>query len=461
MRTIQSALLPAALCMIALIGCRDDSRTIRPADPWPVEPHHNTPDGGNAYNDSTAVEVLYRKALRERDAGKPTDARITVGQVLHRDRWHVPAHELTQDIEVAEGLERSCYERYRELYGEHPDRAEALYLFLRIRLHSTKSVKPSKPRRSISPEQEQQLYQEALSAAYAGRSIAARAKLKKLLDGSRLHIAGNRLWQDLTLEAADDYQSTWQELTAEYHELLRDHEINGDAYYLYERIASAGPDRDAEVSDSLARYAREIAAAPDYPGYWRYYGLGATAMEAASLVDDSRTDADDQTRAYLKLSELAYTITLGSENLLAEAYHGRSLARRALGESRDAIADLRLAKDFSSPPSQEVLLDLASLLMDADGSEDALQEAVDVLLTGIQRYPKDPSFPQLLGAVHEERDAVQEAIAAYSSAINLLPEQGPDAELRSKLSARVASLQAKLDAQQAPELVQPEDVNGE
>jgi|GEM_PF-4324203 len=441
--------LSGCIALTLFAACATKNRDTRDVpSPWGDSDSSYTPP--EQKDSRSPVDVLFERAQREYAQGKVVDARITLGQVIHREHWHLPAQEMRQDIEYKEGLNRVTYERHREEYGEHPERAEALYLFLRARLLDTKSVKLSDAERSISVEEEQALYSDAYRLADAGKNAEALAKLEELLAGSPMHISGNRLYQDISIGTSSNLRITQKKLIDRYKKLWRKHEINGDAYYLYERALTSSNEREKVIGESLQRYAREIAAAADYPGYWRYYGLAATAMEAAGLVAQDAEDAANQKRAYLKLAELGYTIAIRSENLNPEAYHGRSLALRSLGKREAGLADLRLANDLSSPPSRELLLDLGLTLGGKDASDAERAEAEQLLKMSAERFPKDSSFPLALGAMYKQAGNPDAALSAYRQAYELATK---GSEFEQGLAEYIERLEQEIAERDAPQNV--------
>jgi tetratricopeptide (TPR) repeat protein len=352
------------------------------------------------------TEQLWKQAEQELEQGREQDAIITLHQIRLRDPWHFDANTLYQDVRLKSVPPERVYGEYRGLFADDMGNGAALYFMLRPLLLKASAI-PAAIGDQSQAHAAEMLYGECVTAAHEGKPTAeARPKFDGLFARVPLHVAGHRLWQDMVMgedwvssagtdelieaEYAVEMQARLDRLCREYGELLVKHEMNGDARYLYERMASL-----KDPVESSLRYARDFLGGVG--GYWMLYGLGRCAVDRVAMLQDgsgenSNGDSAEAHRdhwALLHLAELCYDACIRGDPLSAgEAQYGRGLVRLSLGRPQDAVKDFKAANTVLNGSDPELL----ALWIQTLGGLEEFKAAADVADVAMRLYPWDGHF---------------------------------------------------------------------
>lgn len=342
------------------------------------------------------IEALLAEADALAEAGKVDDALITLWQVRLREPWHLDAHLKYQDLRLRRWSPERLYGEYRPLFGAEMENPIALFLMLRPLLLKATSAEAGATR--VSPEaaaKASTLYHACVEASRSKSAKDARPHFDALFAVVPLHVAGHRLWQDIVMLAdydvsgnadavehaiAEEMKRRGGALRVEYATLLRAHETDGDARYLYERVAGL----DDPVASS-ARFARDYLSGIN--SFYLMYGLAKCAVDrAVAASNDGHADGH---RAMLLLAELCYGTCIRGDVLQSgEAYYGRGFVYEGMGEYDAAAADYERANQLLNWSDPELLLTWAQLLRD----QRKHGAAVELLAEAQKRYPTDLAF---------------------------------------------------------------------
>lgn len=402
--TMATALVLAAVslgsCTQAEKRDENPNRPVEAGDFQKVEELPAIPSPGAATPDR-ATGQLWEQAQREAAAGRKTDLLITLHQIRLRDPWHFEANTLYQDVRLETVGAAKVYGEYRELFARDMEDGSALYFMLRPMLLKASGPATATGDRARA-ERAQKQYLECVAAAQRGMPIEeAKPLFMKLFEDLPLHVAGHRLWQDMVMneparvasgtpEAAQaemerEMKARVDRLCGEYATLLERHEADGDARYLYERVASL---RDP-VESSL-RYARDFLGGVS--SLWMFYGFGRCAVDRVAAIGSGAEQDPEAAReghALLCLAELCYDACIRGDALSAgEALYGRGLVRRGLGRLQDAVADFRAANTVLGGSDPELL----ALWIETLGELGEYKTASEIAETATRLYPSDGHF---------------------------------------------------------------------
>jgi len=202
------------------------------------------------------------------------------------------------------------------------------------------------------------------------------------------------------------YFEATDEMLAYYETLLAKHETNGDARYLYERVAMR-----SALGDSATRLARQFLIGVE--SYWMVFGLGEVSQLWAENVQQRSPSPEDVIRADREytsmhlLAELCFTACIKADaKLSAQAHHRRALSRHATERLELALADFAAASELYHDANDGVYFDWIAALFEAGKKEAALAVAIDAS----SNIPDNPHFLGVQVLLYRELGRHEEGI---------------------------------------------------